>query len=183
MNFDAIDKLSAECVTDLLNEIPGAGATRLFLILTRCVLDSFLSKELPVEKRIYKIWYSTIFCRIWRYWLLNNGGKLQENFITLNTYTCIELNAHGIILILEKLRERSRTENMPQLQTWLYSSQACEIFFRETRAMSSMFSTVVNYTMLDMLRRLKRIQTMNEITNDLGMYFLMYFILTFLLPR
>lgn len=171
MNFDAIDKLSAQCVTDLLNEIPDAEATRLFLILTRYVLDSFLSKELSIEQRIYKIWYVTIFCRIWRYWLVHNGGKLQENFITLNTYTCIELNAHEIILILEKLRQMNSERNMPQLLTWLYSSQACEKFFRETRAMSSMFSTIVNYTMLDMLRRLKRIQTMNEITNDLGMFF------------
>ncbi|XP_050514976.1 uncharacterized protein LOC126890166 [Diabrotica virgifera virgifera] len=165
MNFNAIDKLSSEHVTNMLKEVPNAEATRQYLILTRNILDAFLLKEISVERRVYLIWYSTFFMRIWKAWLKKNGENIQKNFITTNAYTCIEINAHGIILVIEKLRQNGISE---AFLPWLYSSQPCEKVFRETRSMSSTFSTMINYTLLDVLRRLKRIQAMHEISTDLG---------------
>ncbi|XP_030753635.1 uncharacterized protein LOC115880545 [Sitophilus oryzae] len=169
MNFNAIDKISSERVTNLLVEIPDAEATRQYLILTRYILDAFLLKDISIERRIYLIWYATFFMRIWRSWLKKNNQSIQKKFITSNTYTCIELNAHEIILAIEQLRQKQIPE---AFLPWLFSSQSCEKIFRETRSMSSTFSTVINYTLLELLRRLKRIQAMHEISTDLGAEFI-----------
>lgn len=117
MNFDAINKLCSQKVIDLLKEIPDSEATRQYLILTRCILDAFLDKDLSTLKRVYNIRYSTFFLRLWRQWLKTQEYSIEKNFITLNTYTCIELNAHGLILLIDKCRE-----NNSQLLPWLYSS-------------------------------------------------------------
>lgn len=166
MNFEAIDKMASDNVIQLLKEIPDAEATAQYLFLTRCILNSFLAKDITAEKRVYLMWYVTFFCRLWRYWLTANKKRLQSTFLTTNAYTCIELNAHGLLLMIHKLRS---TDNPELFLPWLYSSQPCEKLFRQARSMSSTFSTMVNFSLLETLRRLKRIQALHEISADLGM--------------
>lgn len=166
MNFEAIDRLCSTKVTDLLDKIPKSAATKQFLRTTRFIIDAFLNKEISPEERIYKIWYSIFFMRLWRQWLAKKRKySIQKNFITLNTYTCIELNGHGLLLLLEKCR---KTGNLDSFIPWLYSSQPCEKIFRQTRSMTSTYSTVVNFSAQDIIRRMNRIQILNEITSDLG---------------
>lgn len=50
---------------------------------------------------------------------------------------------------------------------WSYSSQACEEMFRTARSMTSTYSTMINFSMNDILKRLTRIQLLNSIQNDL----------------
>jgi hypothetical protein len=50
---------------------------------------------------------------------------------------------------------------------WLWSSQPCEKLFRSTRSMTTTYSTVVNYSILDIIHRLNRIQVLQNITVDL----------------
>lgn len=167
MNFEAIDKMCAPCVIDVLEtELENAQATKQLLSLTRNILDSFLDKSLEIERRVYLIWNALFFLRLWRAWIKENEQySLEKNFLTLNAYTCIEINAHSLLAILEKCRKT----NSPHLfLPWLYSSQPCEKIFRQARSMTSTYSTVVNFDMLDLLKRLNRIQTINEITTDLG---------------
>lgn len=167
MNFEAIDKLCSNNVTDLLEKDCESNATRQFLRLTRFILDAFLNKSLNVEQRIYNIWYSIFFIRLWRQWLVANNFSLYNNCITLNTYTCIELNGHGLLLLIDKCRQN----NTPRLfLPWLYSSQPCEKIFRQTRSMTTTYSTVVNYSLYEMIKRLNRIQALNEISTDLSKY-------------
>ena len=81
---------------------------------------------------------------------------LQNNFITENSYSCIELNAHSLIILLLTACKSGYT-----FLPWLYGSQSCEKLFRTLRSMSSTFSTVVNFGMLGVngvLRRLHRLQ-------------------------
>lgn len=166
MNFDAIEKLCAKCVTDLLKDKEEAMGTRQILILTRYIIDAFLDKSLTPQERIYYIWYSTFFLRLWRSWIKQHKTyNLTKNFFTLNTYTCVEINAHGLLILLDKCRET----NSPQsFLPWLYSSQPCEKFFRKTRSLTSTFSTVVNFDMLDIIQRRHRIQTLNNIVSEAG---------------
>lgn len=168
MNFNAIDKLSALRVTNLLSKYDDAQATRQFLILTRSIIDCFLDKTLSMERRIYLIWFSTFFFRLWRAWIKNNQSyTLGKNWITLNTYTCVELNAHALLLLIEKMRVDNTINFLP----WLCSSQPCEKIFRQTRSMTSTYVTMVNFDMLDFTQRLKRIQAINDIICDSnGMY-------------
>lgn len=165
MNFDSIDKLSSKKVTNILLTNEEAKATRRVLIITRYILDAFLDKSIRVEKRIYFMWYSTLFLRLWRYWIKTTGHSLSKNFLTLNAYICIELNSHALLLAVEKCRSRNSPE---AFLPWLYSSQTCEKLFRQIRSMTSTFSTVVNFDMYEIITRLNKIQTINDITNDIG---------------
>lgn len=164
MNFEAIDKLSSPYVTKLLMKHEASKATRQLLIITRYIIDSFLDKSITIERRVYLIWYATFFLRLWRSWIISEKDcTLAKNWITLNVYTCVELNAHGLILLIEKFRS-----NPDLLVPWLCSSQPCEKFFRQTRSMTLTSSTVVNFDLLDLLQRRHRIQTINTIISDSG---------------
>ncbi|CAH1107466.1 unnamed protein product [Psylliodes chrysocephalus] len=163
MNFESIDSLSAPCVTDLL-ENEEFKATQRILIITRYILDSFLDKSISIERRVYLLWYATFFLRLWRSWIKeHNTYNLSKNWLTSNTYVCIELNAHALLILIEKCRQN---ENHDTLLSWLYSSQPCERFFRQTRSMTSTYETKVNFDMLDILRRKHRIQALNDIVSD-----------------
>lgn len=107
----------------------------------------------PLE-RVKKAWFSVFFMRYWRQWImLSPNDSLGDNFITLNAYICIELNAHSIVIFLLTLRKLSiNAAFLP----WLLGSQSCEKAFRAARSMSSIFSTVINFGMLGLLRRLHR---------------------------
>lgn len=152
MNFKSIDKLSSENVIALLKNQPESKkkATRQYLMLVRYMLKVFfLDKSLDVCDRVYYLWYTVFFLRCWRQWLKKNKFSLTKNFITLNAYCCIELNGHSLLLIIEKNRQ-SNCELLP----WFYSSQSCEETFRHTRSMTITQSTIVNYSLTDILRRL-----------------------------
>lgn len=47
------------------------------------------------------------------------------------------------------------------------SSQLCEQLFRATRSMTSTYSTVVNYSMLEILNRLNRIHYLEDVKTEL----------------
>lgn len=152
----------------MLKHIPESQGTKHFLQIMNDVLSSYLDKSLTIEKRIYLIWHSLYFLRIWRYSILKNKDyTLKDNFITTNAYSCIELNALTLILIIKKFRDNNYSLRPYMFITWHYSSQTCEELFRTTRSMTTTYSTVVNFTMKDILRRLTRIELLNIIQNDL----------------
>lgn len=167
MNFEAIEKISAPCVIDLLMTTEEAQGTAQLLKIVRNVLDSFLDKSLSVIERVYKIWYSVLFLRLWRAWVKNHEKlTFSKNWITLQTYICIELNAHSLLILIEKCRD-SPESFLP----WLCSSQPCETFFRSTRSMTSTFATMVNFDLLDLIHKQHRIQTINNIITDKSKFF------------
>jgi len=163
MNFEAIDKLSSPLVIKLLQEMNYRGTAQ-YLQITRNILDAFLDKSLSVERRIYLIWYSVLFLRAWRAWVLHDpNNTLGKNFISLNCYVCVEINAHGIILLAEKYRMQ------PQyFLPWLFGSQTCEKFFRQTRSMTPTQSTITMFDLLDILQRRHRIQAIDNIMSEAG---------------
>ena len=63
----------------------------------------------------------------------------------MNSYICLELNAHGLLnLVLKCLDEKS----FKYLLLWTFSSQACEGFYRNLRSMRSTFATEDNIKFL-----------------------------------
>lgn len=91
--------------------------------------------------------------------------SLRNYFITPNAYLCVELNAHSLILLIISLRE---SKNDSCFLPWLLGSQSCEKAFRTVRSMSSVFSTMINFSTLGLLRRLHRmhIQMVLEAEGD-----------------
>ena len=49
---------------------------------------------------------------------------------------------------------------------WLLGSQCCKKAFRIIRSMSSTFSTVIDFSMLGMLRRLHKMQIQMKLESD-----------------
>ena len=155
-NFDAVMHIIS--ASHLLDDIPGANGTKVYVDIIQHTVESYLDKSLDPLKRIEKSWYATFCLRYWRQWiLLHPKYTLRDNFITSNAYMCIELNAHALITYLMVVRSQISSDQMAFLP-WLLGSQVCEKTFRTARSMSSTFSSVLNFSILGLLRRLHRLQ-------------------------
>lgn len=110
-------------VTDLLTDhIENSQATVTFLRITRDIIECFIDPNLTPVQRLRKIWYSLFLIRIWREFIVSSKHfTLKNNFLSVNCYACIELNAHIYLTRIDK----------PHLfKPHLFQSQACENMFR-----------------------------------------------------
>ena len=154
-NYDAVLHMISAC--PLLENIPGAFGTKCYVEIIQNVVDSYEDKSLGCISRIEKIWYANFFLRYWRKWImLLHSYTLKNNFITHNCYMCVELNAHAIIVYALTIRDFFKGDARNFLP-WMLGSQTCERMFRAVRSMSSIYSTVLNFSMLGLLRRLYRL--------------------------
>lgn len=156
-NYEAVLRMSSDSVVDLLKKFPDAKGTEAYLRVMRCVVESYLNKKLTCRLRIVKAWYAVFSLRYWRQWIiLKKEYTLGNNFITLNAYMCVELNAHSLITFILTLRDIFPSESAVFLP-WKLGSQFCEKIFGAARSMSSVFSTIINFGLLGLLRRLHRL--------------------------
>lgn len=159
MNYRTVEKITILKVINLLNERK-ATSTAIYLEMIKNCISAFTDKHLGPAERICKIWTSAFFFRAWRSFIARTKNYKMTNFISSNAYFCIEINAHAIINILINLRNL----DCPQyfLPT-LFNSQTCENFFRTMRSMTSTNCTMVNFSMLEVLHRLKRLQLQTDL--------------------
>lgn len=145
----------------LMSEVKNSNGTVTFLQILRDIIDSSYDKNLEPIERIRKMWYAVFVIRLWREFIESSPRyKLLENFMSSNCYSCIELNAHSLVLTVLHLKKIG----MPHLfQPSLYNSQACENTFRQLRSFTTVFSTVVNCSIKEMIGRLDKIQILNDI--------------------
>ena len=130
------------------------------------VLYSVLDVKLSTEKRHYALWYSVFFFRLWRAWLLKHEVySIEHNFVTLNSYVCVEINAHGMYnMILYHIDKGSFEDFFP----YMYSSQPCESYFRLLRSFTPTFSTMVNCDVLEALHKVKRVEQLVNASNTIN---------------
>ena len=130
------------------------------------MLYSVLDCDLLVGERLYSLWYSLFFLRLWRASLLaNEVYSTEHNFVTLNSYVCIEINAHGLYnMILQHIDNGSFKNFYP----WMYGSQPCESEYRLLRSLSSTYSTMVNCDLLDATYRIKKVEQLCHISNTVN---------------
>ncbi len=170
-NFLSADKIcSVRTIQCLSDYVPESQGTIIYLKMMRSILNSFIATEMTSKMRVFEIWYALFFCRAWRSWLLNskmmkNPGQkkykhfynLKDNFMSSNCYTCIELNAHA--LVKQVLANKENQFFCPNF----FDSQVCESTFRQLRSFTSTYCTVVNFNMLEIINRVRKIQLQNEI--------------------
>jgi hypothetical protein len=163
MNYTAVEKFVDERVTNLLsNEGEDRRGTIIYLKMMKCAVSAFADVNLTLKERVFNIWYAVFLLRGWKEWLLNQPGYTMENFITANAYTCIEINAHAILQLI------NYSKNAPELcLPYLANSQHCENFFRYLRSMTSTMCTVVNFSLLDLMNRIRRIDLEQELSSEL----------------
>lgn len=162
-NYPSALKICDERVINLLREnLPEAKGTAMFLEVMRNIIDAFHDFELSPLQRIEKLWYAVFILRIWREYVTSTKNLVVENnFLTQNCYSCVEINCHSLVHLILYLRE----QNAPHLLLpHLLDSQPCESFFRQLRSMSTVNSTVVNCSMKEILHRVNRINFQSEIT-------------------
>lgn len=161
-NFLSAQKMCSTTVTDLLKVgVDKAEATSLYLELMRDIMSAFMDTNLTPIQRIRAIWFPVFIMRIWRQYIdANRQYTLKDNFMTINCYSCVELNAHALILLMVHLKEINRPELfLPEL----FGSQPCEATFRQFRSLTSTYSTVTNCTLKEASARISKIQMQNEI--------------------
>ena len=65
-NFNAVlHNIIIMNLCDLLNTIPEAKATFVYIEMMKCTIDSYLDKSLSPLERIEKAWYANFFTRYW----------------------------------------------------------------------------------------------------------------------
>lgn len=167
MNFQSVQKMMDEKVVNCLErKIPGSKGTILFLKIMRYSVISIMDPDMKPSKRIYYIWLAVFILRIWRGWIIKRKDyDLGTNFVTYNAYVCIELNAHSLVRLAIQLSSL-HLEHL--FLPFLYNSQTCEAFFRNLRSMTTTNSTVVNFSLRDVIFRIRRVSFQTEVINKLG---------------
>lgn len=70
MNYNAAEKIMEPHIYDLLSDIPNSLGTKTYLRIMNYSTTSLIDPNLSIEDRIYRLWYSVFFLRIWRAWIL-----------------------------------------------------------------------------------------------------------------
>jgi len=162
MNYRAVQKISSQNVTSLLRvNIANSEGTALYLDMIREVMESYTRPDLTPLERIELIWKWLFFVRIWRTFIQNSDGDytVKNNFITSNSYACIEINAHCLIQLIILLRDR---EEHSLFLPWKMSSQACEQIFRILRSSLATKSGVTVFSILELQYHFRRLDMLSS---------------------
>jgi hypothetical protein len=122
-------------------------------------------------------WTAVFLLRLWWVWLLlvrlsslsSSSTKSKKNyrekyFVTRAAFFSVELNAHYLTYLILLVQQKQLPVEV--LNIHLFSSQTCESTFRNTRALSGVFSTVINYTVDDFLRRSRKLSILNGLKSQ-----------------
>lgn len=170
-NFHSVLKLCHPRVIVLLKQhVKGSEATILFLQMMKDVIDALLDRDLRPLERVRKIWYPTFVFRIWREFIRSQKNcTLKDNFLTSNCYSCLEINAHALIMCMSHLKAIDRPD---LFLPYLFESQPCESMFRQFRSFTSTYSTVTNCTVKEAMSRISKIQLQNDIIHGTSSNFM-----------
>lgn len=159
-NFQSVLSICSENVINLLSTVPNSKGTIMYLRVMNKILRSFLDITLKPLERVRAIWFSLFMMRIWRQSIKETHRKSVDQFVSHNCYSCIEINAHSLILIICYLQEKKLDHLFcPEL----LGSQPCEGTFRQVRSFGSTYSTVVNFSLLEIGQKMSKIEYQNEI--------------------
>lgn len=160
-NYASLEKIMDDRVLNAMKtHVADSEGTIMYLTLCKLITSTFIGTNLKPIERIYKIWYAVYFLRCWRKWIKTNANySLNENFISDNAYTCVEINAHNLIKIVIKLRSNEQEHLfLPQH----FASQPCEHIFRTMRSMGTINYTKINFSLNELLHMVARVEIMNN---------------------
>lgn len=161
-NFGSLEKVMQKQVLEALKQhVFDSEATIVYINICKWITSSYLDTKLKPTERISYIWRAVFVLRIWRNWILaSTKYTLKEHFITENAYNCVELNAFSLLHLVIKLRNAGKPE---WFLTHLFDSQPCEETFRQMRSMGTINFTKINFTLLELLHLVQRIELQNDI--------------------
>lgn len=150
-NYAAYEKITSERVRNALcKHVVGSEGTIKYLEKCHQITSSFMQYDLMPLERVYRIFNAVFFLRIWKSWIMSSCAyKLNENFITPNSYKCVEINAMNLVSLIKYFRNENAHERF--LPT-LFDSQTCEKMFRHFRSMGT-----ANYTKINLDKNKQRV--------------------------
>lgn len=161
-NYASFEKITQDRVLKALElYIMDSEATVQYLRLSRNLTKAFTDENMEPMERVKLLWHALYFFRAWRKWIQKNDNyDAEKNFISTNAFSCIELNAYGMLHLITKFRDAGQNHLfLPQM----FNSQHCESTFRQFRSMTTANWTRINFTMLELLNMINRIEMQNEI--------------------
>lgn len=165
-NYDSLQRIMQPKVRQaLFDHVIGSEGTIEYIRLCHEITSSLYENDLPPLERIFRIWRATFFLRACRLFLVQSNEnyekfEVSQNFITQNAYACIELNAKNLIILMKRLRDAEMCEFFLPV---LFNSQPCEETFRKMRSMGTTNFTKINFTLLELMHLIKRVEIMNDI--------------------
>lgn len=173
MNFGIVQKVCDEKVLSKLTQKQEYG-TMVYLQLNQHIMIAYINSDSTPTERLHSAWYTAFFCRLWKESIAASqqveSGRddlyeptLKDSFISSNLHVCIELNGHGLLRFLIECRDLGKPELFPPSQT---GSQQCEAMFRSWRSMTSTFFTAINFDMMEILQKVKRLFFADKITTS-----------------
>lgn len=95
MRYEIVEKVHSERIIHLLTE-PQQEATKFYLTLTLFTIKAFLDVSQKPKYRIYHAWFVVFALHLWRSHTIDvPDTAFQNDFVSLNTFICAELNAHS----------------------------------------------------------------------------------------
>lgn len=163
-NFDSLQKIMQPKVSAALTKhIVDSEGTIEYIRICKEIISSLYDDDLPPLDRIFLIWRPTFFlraCRLFITKMTDDNFNLNNNFITSNAYMCVELNAKNLTILTKKFRD----ENLEKcFIPTIFNSQPCEETFRKLRSMGTINYTKINFTLLQLLHSISRVELMNDI--------------------
>ena len=162
-NVPAAIRMFKESVRScLLSHAPQTSTgTRYFLQMGSLLHDMYFKSDLTVDERVRSAWTVVTFIRFWRVWLLLSDYKLQDNFISDQTYRDIVIACNAMVLMVKAWRE-----NFPYIpfNPSLWGSNSCEDLFGQARCF---LKNKCNFSHLEFLQICARLRNMAHSENDL----------------
>lgn len=162
-NFRSYQKIIDKRVIEALKQyVKNSEGMVKYLQLCSDITYSFLDFELSPLDRLFRMFRSVFFLRIWHKWIKSSPSyTVKHNFISHNAYACIELNAKSMLELMKQFRD----ESMPQMfLLTMFDSQTCEKAFRQFRAMGTTNFIRINFSLYDLLHMVGKIEVQNEIS-------------------
>ncbi|CAF1131024.1 unnamed protein product [Rotaria sordida] len=173
-NFTSCINLSDDDVLVALEDIEGSQATQIYLRLLRSIVLAYVEHNTPLIDRIYHSWFGVFLCRIWQTWLhvvdetempeCHTDERINDMFITTPAHFSVELNAHSLLGICLLVAQKQLPESALAISN--YHSQSCESTFRLTRSTSGTFSSIVNFTIAQFLKRAGKLSVLTGTENQ-----------------
>ncbi|CAF1351263.1 unnamed protein product [Rotaria sp. Silwood1] len=176
-NFVSCQKISDDKVLNLLLLNDKYRGTYNYLLILNLLITAYTERAIALSDRIYYASIVLFYVRLWRICLHierpprkstlseknKNKKKYQSpHFITSNALLCIELNAHYLIYVYLLVEQNVLPQSIAE-SIYLFSSQPCENIFRNARALSGVYSTRINFTIMQFLKRLNKLNALTEL--------------------
>ncbi|CAF1513074.1 unnamed protein product [Rotaria sp. Silwood1] len=168
-NYRSCERLASDDVLNILKNNTNTQGTFVYLQLLRLIIIAYIEPTTSLKTRLKSAWITVFVCRLWLAWLkkkiFKNQSSTQINkdkhFITRTAYLSVELNAHNLLYLILLVQQKQLPKE--SLHIFLFNSQSCEGMFRNARSLSGVYSTIVNFTIHDFLRRAAKLSLLNQI--------------------